>query len=243
MKRRFVKSVVSLAVFALLLTPALGAQDVSAASLYQVKKGDTLYLIAQRNGVSLNALIRANPHVTNPNVIWQGMPVIIPDAQTVSNPAKAPAKVPAKTPANAPAKAPANGSATGNTSGATAELSAYASEVVRLVNEERAAAGLGPLQVHAGLTKVAMDKAKDMYHNNYFSHQSPTYGSPFDMMRSYGISFRYAGENIAKGQRSPQEVMTAWMNSSGHRANILSQNFTHIGVAYYNGVWVQEFLG
>lgn len=95
---------------------------------------------------------------------------------------------------------------------------------------------------NATLTKMALDKAKDMYNNGYFDHNSPTYGSPFDMMKKYGISYRYAGENIAKGQRTPQEVMTAWMNSSGHRANILSPNFTTIGVAYYNGVWVQEFI-
>jgi uncharacterized YkwD family protein len=235
MKRRFVKSVVSLAIFSLLMTPALGAQDASAASLYRVKKGDTMYLIAQRNGISLDAFLRANPHVTNPNVIWEGMPLIVPGAGKTSGPANGVTK-------GAP-KSPANGPVSGGTSGAEANLSAYASEVVRLVNEERAAAGLKPLQVHAGLTTVAMDKAKDLYHNNYFSHYSPTYGSPFDMMRSYGISFRYAGENIAKGQRNPQEVMKAWMNSDGHRANILSPNFTHIGVAYYNGVWVQAFLG
>jgi uncharacterized protein YkwD len=89
---------------------------------------------------------------------------------------------------------------------------------------------------------MALDKAKDMYNKGYFDHNSPTYGSPFDMMKQYGISYRYAGENIAKGQRTPQEVMTAWMNSPGHRANILSANFTTIGVAYYNGVWVQEFI-
>lgn len=88
-----------------------------------------------------------------------------------------------------------------------------------------------------------MDKAKDMYNRNYFDHTSPTFGSPFDMMKSYNIPFRYAGENIAKGQRTPQEVMTAWMNSAGHRQNILSPNFTKIGVAYYNGEWVQEFTG
>lgn len=226
MKRRLVqtvvKSVVTLAVFSLLLTPAFGAQDVSAASLYRVKKGDTMYLIAQRHGISLDALLRANPHVFNPNVIWEGMPLIIPGK-----------------PANETTK---GGWTPGKTTG-TVEQSAYAAEVVRLVNKERAAAGLRPLEVHAGLAKVALDKAKDLYHNNYFSHYSPTYGSPFDMMRSYGISFRYAGENIAKGQRTPQEVMTAWMNSSGHRANILNPNFTHIGVAYYNGVWVQMFLG
>ncbi|GAB6930043.1 hypothetical protein JCM10914A_40260 [Paenibacillus sp. JCM 10914] len=126
---------------------------------------------------------------------------------------------------------------TGNT-----EQSNFASEVVTLVNKERANAGLKPLTVHGQLTTMALDKAKDMNDNNYFSHTSPTHGSPFDMMKAYGISYGYAGENIAKGQRTPQEVMTAWMNSQGHRENILSPNFTMIGVGYYNGHWVQEFI-
>lgn len=125
--------------------------------------------------------------------------------------------------------------------GAT-EQSKFASEVVELVNKERANAGLKPLTVHDKLTTVAVDKAKDMSDNNYFSHTSPTHGSPFDMMKAYGISFGYAGENIAKGQRTPQEVMDSWMNSQGHRENILSPNFTMIGVGYYNGYWVQEFI-
>jgi uncharacterized protein YkwD len=90
---------------------------------------------------------------------------------------------------------------------------------------------------------MAGDKAMDMYKNNYFSHTSPTYGSPFDMMKTYNISFRAAGENIAKGQTSPAQVMNSWMNSSGHKANILSKNYTHIGVGYVNGIWVQEFIG
>lgn len=124
----------------------------------------------------------------------------------------------------------------------TTEQSNFASEVVTLVNKERANAGLKPLTVHAKLTTVAVDKAKDMSDNNYFSHTSPTHGSPFDMMKAYGISFGYAGENIAKGQRTPQEVMNSWMNSQGHRENILSPNFTMIGVGYYNGYWVQEFI-
>jgi uncharacterized protein YkwD len=89
---------------------------------------------------------------------------------------------------------------------------------------------------------MALVKAKDMYNNNYFDHTSPSYGSPFNMMKSFGIQYTYAGENIAKGQRSPQEVMTSWMNSPGHRQNILNPNFTKIGVAYYNGEWVQEFI-
>jgi uncharacterized protein YkwD len=80
-----------------------------------------------------------------------------------------------------------------------------------------------------------------MYINNYFDHNSPTYGSPFDMMSAYGVSYSWAGENIAKGQRTPQEVMNAWMNSPGHRANILNSHYNKIGVAYYNGEWVQEF--
>ncbi len=79
--------------------------------------------------------------------------------------------------------------------------------------------------------------------NGYFSHTSPTYGSPFDMMRSYGVTYRYAGENIASGQRTAAQVMNDWMNSSGHRANILNQNFTKIGVGYVNGKWVQMFIG
>lgn len=124
-----------------------------------------------------------------------------------------------------------------------ANSSSYAAQVVTLVNQERAKAGLSPLSSHAELANMAMAKAKDMKNNNYFDHHSPTYGSPFDMMKSFGISYRYAGENIAMGQRTPQEVMDAWMNSPGHKANILSKNFTSIGVAYYNGAWVQEFIG
>ncbi|MNP66206.1 Cysteine-rich secretory protein family protein [compost metagenome] len=110
------------------------------------------------------------------------------------------------------------------------------------MNQERSAAGLKPLTSDANLAIMALDKAKDMNNNNYFAHQSPTYGSPFDMMKKYGISYRYAGENIAKGQKTPADVMKAWMNSEGHRANILSPNFTIIGVGYYNGHWVQEFI-
>ncbi|WP_091235115.1 CAP domain-containing protein [Fontibacillus panacisegetis] len=121
--------------------------------------------------------------------------------------------------------------------------SEFAKQVVDLVNQERAKAGLQPLKSDAALTNVAMIKAKDMYNNNYFDHNSPTLGSPFDLMKSEGIQYRTAGENIAKGQRTPQEVMNAWMNSEGHRQNIMNANYTSIGVAYYNGEWVQEFTG
>lgn len=120
--------------------------------------------------------------------------------------------------------------------------SAYAAEVVNLVNAERAKSGLSPLASDSALANVALAKAKDMYNNGYFSHTSPTYGSPFDMMTQFGIQYSYAGENIAKGQRTSAEVMQAWMNSQGHRDNIMNANYAKIGVAYYNGVWVQMFI-
>ena len=122
------------------------------------------------------------------------------------------------------------------------DKSTFASQVVTLVNKERAKAGLKALTVHEKLTGMAVDKAKDMNDNQYFDHTSPTHGSPFDMMKKYGISYGYAGENIAMGQRTPEEVMKSWMNSEGHRKNIMSANFTMIGVGYYNGYWVQEFI-
>lgn len=87
----------------------------------------------------------------------------------------------------------------------------------------------------------------DMRDRGYFSHNSPTYGSPFTMINNFGIRFRAAGENIAQGQATPQVVVTAWMNSPGHRANILSTNFTEIGVGYAAGgpgrhYWTQMFI-
>ncbi|CAM3686390.1 CAP domain-containing protein [Alicyclobacillus pomorum] len=119
----------------------------------------------------------------------------------------------------------------------------YAAEVAALVNQERVHAGLKPLSVDGKLCSLAMQKAADMYQHHYFSHTSPTYGSPFDMMQKEGISFTYAGENIAEGQTTPQQVMNDWMNSPGHRANILNAHYDTIGVAYDHGIWVQEFVG
>lgn len=124
----------------------------------------------------------------------------------------------------------------------SAPVASFEEEVVRLVNQERAKQGLAPLTHRADVKNVAEKKAMDMINSNYFSHTSPNYGSPFDMLKSFGITYRSAGENIAKGQKSPQEVMNAWMNSSGHRANILNRNYNGIGVGFYNGAWVQLFV-
>lgn len=127
-------------------------------------------------------------------------------------------------------------------------FSAFQNEVVQIVNKERAANGLAPLTVNAQVTKSAVLKSEDMAKLNYFSHTSPTYGSPFDMMKQFGISYRSAGENIAKGQTTPQQVMQGWMNSPGHRANILNSSFTQIGVGIAKNsqgqlIWTQQFIG
>lgn len=124
-------------------------------------------------------------------------------------------------------------------------LSDYENQVVSLINQIRAENGLSALTVNTQLSNVARIKAQDMHDNGYFSHNSPTYGSPFDMMKQYGISYRTAGENIAMGQSSPQAVVDAWMNSEGHRANILNAGYTQIGMGYVSdgNYWCQMFIG
>lgn len=122
----------------------------------------------------------------------------------------------------------------------------YEQKVVELVNIERQKAGLPALKLDAAISNVARTKSKDMTTNNYFAHQSPTYGSAGDMLRQFGISWRAWGENIAAGQATPEIVVNAWMNSSGHRANILSPNFNKIGVGYATNAsgrpyWTQIF--
>ncbi|WP_082892743.1 SafA/ExsA family spore coat assembly protein [Rossellomorea aquimaris] len=122
----------------------------------------------------------------------------------------------------------------------------YTYEVVKLVNQERAKTGLSPLKENWELSRVARYKSEDMAAKNYFSHTSPTYGSPFQMIKDFGISYRAAGENIAAGQKTPAEVVKAWMNSEGHRKNIMSNTFTEIGVGYVKGgsyghYWTQMF--
>ncbi|MCZ8519152.1 MULTISPECIES: CAP domain-containing protein [Paenibacillus] len=153
-------------------------------------------------------------------------------------PAPAPAPTPAPTPTPTPAPAP-------QPSGY--QLTSEEQQMVTLVNQARAAAGLPALSVDLPLSKVARLKSQDMVNNNYFSHQSPTYGSPFDMMKKFGITYRTAGENIACNQ-GVEAAHTALMNSPGHRANILNKDFTHIGIGIVNGgpcgkMFTQQFIG
>ncbi len=127
----------------------------------------------------------------------------------------------------------------------SSELSAFEQEVVKLTNAEREKQGLAALKIDTELSKVARIKSQDMKDKNYFDHNSPTYGSPFDMMKQFGISYKTAGENIAQGQQTPEEVVQAWMNSQGHRENIMNSSFTHIGVGYVESgnYWTQQFIG
>lgn len=213
--KRYKKLVVTGAIGLSVLVGSSAA--MAAPATHTVSGNDTMWLISKKYGVSLSSLIQANPQIANPNVIWSGMSLNIPGGTSTNAGTKTPVTT-------APSQ------------------STFASQVVNIVNQERAKAGLRPLTSNSTLTAMALDKAKDMYNNGYFDHTSPTYGSPFDMMSRYGIRYSYAGENIAKGQQTPEAVMKAWMNSTGHRQNILSPNFTQIGVAFYNGEWVQEFI-
>ena len=127
-------------------------------------------------------------------------------------------------------------------------ISGFVAQVVTLTNAERAKNGCGALTVNPVLTTIAQAHSADMAANDYFSHDSQSGASPFDRMAAAGYQFSTAGENIAAGQGTPAAVMTGWMNSPGHRANILNCAFTEIGVGYatsassqYPTYWTQDF--
>lgn len=121
---------------------------------------------------------------------------------------------------------------------------AYIKEVVRLVNVERAKEGLAPLTIDTKVQAAAMVRAKEC--EQRFSHTRPIGTSFATALKEQGVSYRSAGENIAWGQKTPREVVSAWMNSAGHRANIMNASFTTIGVGYYENArgidyWCQLF--
>lgn len=143
------------------------------------------------------------------------------------------------------AKTPASGGTAGGT--AAGNVSGEEGTMINLVNAARTAQGLKPLTKDDQLVQVARLKSQDLVKNNYFAHVSPTYGSPFDMLKKYGISYLYAGENLAKNTNA-SAAHTALMNSPGHKANILNANFTHIGIgiaAAKDGskIYTQMFIG
>ena len=200
------KKIVS-ALAALLVTTAI-VSPVSAASLsHTVASGDTMWKLAVKYQVGTSEIIYANPQVFNPNLIYPGQVLAIPQVDS--------------------------------------SVTACENEVIRLVNEIRVKNGLSALNTNWELSRIARYKSQDMVSNRYFSHTSPTYGSPFQMIKSFGLTYQSAGENIAYGQTTPQAVVNAWMNSSGHRANILNSSYKQIGVGYVaNGhYWTQLFIG
>ena len=191
-----------------LLTGALLVPSAQAAALsHTVVKGDTMWNLAVKYEVGTGEIIKANPQISDPNLIYPGQVLTIPQVDST--------------------------------------VSSYEAEVIRLVNEIRQEKGLKPLTANWELSRVARFKSQDMKDNRYFSHTSPTYGTPFQMIRSFGLSYRTAGENIAHGYATPQAVVNAWMNSSGHRANILNPSYTQIGVGYVPSghYWTQMFIG
>lgn len=142
---------------------------------------------------------------------------------------------------------PNNGTSSNNNSNNTTNLTSDELEVFNLINQQRSQNGLSPLKIDYEVQRVARIKAQDMVNNNYFSHNSPTYGSPFNMLNSFKVSYRTAGENIA-GNSSNSATVTAWMNSSGHKANILNSSFNYTGIGVVNGskygkIYVQMFIG
>lgn len=188
------------------------------SSTYIIKSGDTLWSIARRYGISLDNLLKINPQIINPSIIYKGQIINVPSSTSIPS-----------------------------TPSTTNGISALEDEVIRLVNNERRKAGVSPLTENSKLSDVARIKSKDFIDNEYFSHNSPVYGSPFDMIKSFKIPFTAAAENIANGQRSAAEVMSSWMSSSGHRANILSSTYNQIGVGVAkdkngNLFWTQMFI-
>ncbi|MGP0689809.1 CAP domain-containing protein [Priestia aryabhattai] len=189
---------------------------------YKVDRGDTFYFIAKRYGLDYKKLMELNPSV-DPQNMQVGSIIRLKPANT-------------GTTSNLSSNAVSTGSMT---------ISVYEKQVGDLVNQERAKVGLKPLKINAELSRVARFKSADMHDKKYFDHTSPTYGDPFKMMKAFGISYNSAGENIAYGQKTPAEVMKAWMNSSGHKANILNSSYTEIGIGYVadGSYWTQQFIG
>lgn len=134
-----------------------------------------------------------------------------------------------------------------NNNDTSSTLPNTAETVLSLINEERKAQGITPLQIDDLLNSTAQAKATDMVKNNYFSHESPTYGSPFEMMQNAGITYRTAGENIA-GNPSVENAVKSWLASESHKQNLLSNAYNYIGIGIeespaYGYVIVAMFIG
>jgi len=217
--------------------PSISAIDTKTpANKFVVKSNESAQDIADRFHVSLEDLLRENPGLFRDivqNPAQGGKPTGAPAGGQTAAPSGDPnAPLPNDREVTLPSKE---------------SMAGFELEVLRLTNAEREKAGLKPCAGDdTNLNRSARAKSEDMAANNYFSHDSPTYGDPFAMMRNFGVQYQSAGENIAKGQPTPGEVVQAWMNSPGHRENILNGSYTHLGVGYVanNGqpCWTQQFI-
>ncbi|MEC0344196.1 CAP domain-containing protein [Peribacillus frigoritolerans] len=239
------KMIMSAAAAAAIIFTGVGANQAEAANCDTVKQ--VTYKTTNKEDMQkvLNQYL-AKYNITIPAAQAQQKPVQKP----VQKPAQQEAGTTNQSKPAAPAAKPAAPEVTPDKSTdkkpeTSSELSAFEQEVVKLTNAEREKQGLAALKIDTELSKVARIKSQDMKDKNYFDHNSPTYGSPFDMMKQFGISYKTAGENIAQGQQTPEEVVQAWMNSQGHRENIMNSSFTHIGVGYVESgnYWTQQFIG
>lgn len=216
-------------IFSLAAVTILTVPTIASAQHCTTKHGDSMWRIADRYNVLFKEVLELNKHYKDQDLIHPEDKIELPDGST-----------------GASSNTASEGHISPQTPSAS-ETSTQAEEVLKLVNNERTAHGLKPLTLSDKLTSIANTKAQDMVDKNYFSHTSPTYGSPFDMLHTFGISYSNAGENIAAGQTTSDQVMRDWMNSSGHRANILNKNYTQLGVGYVKGgsygtEWVQLFI-
>jgi uncharacterized protein YkwD len=146
--------------------------------------------------------------------------------------------------AGAPVVAPAGGA--GSLSTMSDGEQGWAREVFELTNLEREARGIPPLHWDDRAAEAAYEHCWDMHLRDFFHHVNPDGQDPGDRLAEVGVEFRYAGENIARGQLTPREVVRAWMESPGHRENMLSPAWTHVGVGVHSGAergpwWAQEF--
>lgn len=215
-----------------IVTIAMCVSTSAYASTCNVTKGDSMWRIAKRYHLNFGTMLILNGHHPNRNLIHPNDSVTLPHEESEGH--------------STNQSSDGDQIKDGSDRSSETQIVSQMKEVLELVNKERSKYGLSALALDNDLTHIATMKASDMRDKNYFSHNSPTYGSPFEMLQKFGVKYSYAGENIAGGQKTSEQVMKDWMNSSGHRANILNKNYTKLGVGYVTGgqygtYWVQLF--
>lgn len=196
-------------------------------------------------GVGVATTTNATP-TSLPTATFTALPSnVLPTATPIVLPSSTPRPVATATtflPTNTSTSAPPSSTPVADSGSCMpAGNGSFESQVIALINQERSAAGLPALKANTKLTSAARGHSQDMACNGFFSHQSSTTGGPADRISAAGYSFSWAGENIAAGYGSAADTVAGWMDSPGHRANILSSNFTEIGLGY--AYWAGSSFG